>query len=69
MSWWCIMCAVFGGVSRLVHWCHGSPALVMLLDQAGRALGARPDWTAAAGRAAQDVWYRGLLTKVLLRRA
>lgn len=41
----------------------------MALDRAGRALGDHPDWTAAAGRAALDVWNRGLLTKVDLETA
>lgn len=48
---------------KLVHWCHGGPGLMMVLDQAGRAVGGPPDWRAAADEAAADVWRRGLLSK------
>lgn len=37
---------------------------MMVLDQAGRAVGGPPDWRAAADEAAADVWRRGLLSKV-----
>lgn len=52
---------------RLVHWCHGGPGLVMVLDQGGRAVEAPPAWRAAAAEGAADVWRRGLLSKVRLR--
>ena len=51
---------------RLVHWCHGATGLVPLLATAQRVLGPKPEWQAAADRAADVVWQRGLLLKVIL---
>lgn len=53
----------FGRQRRLVHWCHGATGLVPLLAAAQRVLGPRPDWQAAADKAADVVWQRGLLRK------
>ncbi len=49
---------------RLVQWCHGAPGLLPLLRDAGEAWPElRPAFAAAAERAAEAVWQRGLLRK------
>ncbi|KAL4449388.1 hypothetical protein ABPG77_007032 [Micractinium sp. CCAP 211/92] len=49
----------------LVHWCHGATGAVFLFCQAAESLGAEAGapYLAAALRAGQAVWERGLLTK------
>ncbi|KAL4448123.1 hypothetical protein ABPG75_005342 [Micractinium tetrahymenae] len=49
----------------LVHWCHGATGAVFLFCQAAASLGpqAGAPYLAAAQRAGQSVWERGLLKK------
>ena len=51
---------------RLVHWCHGAPGfLPLLLEVEGLCSGAEAARVrAAAERAADVIWERGLLLKV-----
>lgn len=52
---------------RLVQWCHGAPGLTPVLAEAHRALQhelPKPDLAAAAEKAGQVIWERGLLKKV-----
>eukprot|EP00457_Paulinella_chromatophora_P003543 gb/GEZN01003551.1/.p1 GENE.gb/GEZN01003551.1/~~gb/GEZN01003551.1/.p1 ORF type:complete len:506 (+),score=46.41 gb/GEZN01003551.1/:79-1596(+) len=53
---------------RLVHWCHGAPAIAMLLAKAaqltqGPSTQQRSRFKAAAVEAGEVVWTRGLLRK------
>ena len=52
--------------TRLVHWCHGAVGLLpLLLEVEGLCTGAEEAKVhAAAERAAQVIWERGLLLKV-----
>jgi hypothetical protein len=47
-----------------VQWCHGAPGLIPTMLKAEEALGGGGRYLAAARRAAEVVWQRGLLTKV-----
>ncbi len=57
------------GTDKLVHWCHGATGFIPLLilaseTAAGQQDAARADrFMAAAVRAADVVWHRGLLRK------
>lgn len=51
-------------VFRLVQWCHGAAGFIVTMCKAHDVIGGNGEYLAAARRAADTLWERGLLKKV-----